>query len=449
MKNQSKMPKSKLKILQNSVIRQNIIRIFIIFLFILISLILFKKFNQYSNQKDFAKLSIIIILFINFLVASFIKSYEKKSLIFFTYFVLILYSVNSLIVYFDHKNTSEKKMEIELKKLNRSFDKRKLIEVVKDERLKGNNIYPYVVPREFLKENKDEIPLTPMSNTKYISCNEFGMWKKIKTDKFGLNNKIFHKKFDILLMGDSFAEGSCVDQEYEPANLFEKKFNLKTYNLGISGNGPLISLALAHEIKKIFEFDYIVWFIFDNDFYDLSLEIKSNYLKEYLKKDFLNNQYFENIEKTNFFQKQYIENNLENFKRGYSLKESLLELKPLISRINKLINKKPNEDLVKYNKDYFEKIFDKISFLYPKKKIFIVYLPETTCFKHRSVECSKRFDELSSYSDEVTFLNFYNFLKNNSDEYKDMYALGQDRAHFSPAGYEYLIEFVYDSIKKN
>ena len=98
--------------------------------------------------------------------------------------------MNSLIVYFDHKNTSEKKMEIELKKLNRNFDKRKLIEVVKDERLKGNNIYPYVVPREFLKKNKDEIPLTPMSNTKYISCNEFGIWKKIKTDKFGLNNKI-------------------------------------------------------------------------------------------------------------------------------------------------------------------------------------------------------------------------------------------------------------------
>ena len=28
-------------------------------------------------------------------------------------------------------------------------------------------------------------------------------------------------------------------------------------------------------------------------------------------------------------------------------------------------------------------------------------------------------------------------------------ALGQDRAHFSPAGYEHLIEFVYDSIKRN
>ena len=449
MKNQLKRLKNKLKILQISVIRDNILKIFIIFIFLSISLILLTKFNKYFEQKDFAKLVIIIIIFINFLGAFFIKSYEKKSLIFFTYFILILYSVNSLIVYFDYKNTSKKNMEIELKKLNKNFDKRKIIEVVKDERLKGNNVYPYVVPREFLKKNRKEIPLTPIPNTEYISCNEFGTWKKIKTDKFGFNNKIFLKKFDILLMGDSFAEGSCVNQEYEPANLFERKYNLKTYNIGISGNGPLISLALAHEINKVLEFNYIAWFIFDNDFYDLSLEIKSNYLKEYLNKDFSNNQYFKKIAKTNIFQKQYINNNLENFKRGYPLKENLLELKPLISRINKLINSRPNEDLVEYNKDYFEKIFDKINYLYPEKKIFIVYLPEATCFKHRSNECLNRFNELKTYSDKVIFLNFYDFLKKNVDNYKDMYALGQDRAHFSPSGYEYLVEFVYDSIERN
>ena len=46
--------------------------------------------------------------------------------------------------------------------------------------------------------------------------------EKIKTDKFGLNNKNFLRSFDLLLMGDSFAEGSCVNQEYEPANLLKK-----------------------------------------------------------------------------------------------------------------------------------------------------------------------------------------------------------------------------------
>ena len=108
--------------------------------------------------------------------------------------------------------------------------------------------------------------------------------KKIKTDKLGLNNERFIDTFDILLMGDSFAEGSCVNQLDEPANLLNQNYNLKTYNTGISGNGPLLSLALAHEIKPLIDFHTIIWLIFDNDFYDINLEIQSSFLKNYLIK---------------------------------------------------------------------------------------------------------------------------------------------------------------------
>ena len=154
--------------------KQRILKLFIYFLFILISLISLKKFNQYLSQNDFAKLGLIIILFTNFLAGSLIKSFTKYSLIFFVYFVLILYSVNSLIVYVDYNNLPQKKIENKLKQDNKNYDKRNLIEVVKEERLKGNNIYPYVVPREFLKFNKKKIPLTPIPNSNYVSCNEFG-----------------------------------------------------------------------------------------------------------------------------------------------------------------------------------------------------------------------------------------------------------------------------------
>ncbi len=195
-------------------------------------------------------------------------------------------------MYFDLQNSTEKKIQKILNSSSKKFDKRKILEVVKDERNQGKDIYPYVVPRQFLKENTETIPLTPLPNTFYVSCNEYGEWKKIKTDKFGLNNKNFLRSFDLLLMGDSFAEGSCVNQEYEPANLLKKKYNLKTYNIGISGNGPLLSLALAHEIKTLTDFNYIVWLIYDNDFYDVHLELKSKYLKNYLEKNFNNNNYF-------------------------------------------------------------------------------------------------------------------------------------------------------------
>ncbi len=415
---------------------------------LILSLILLKKFNKYYSENDFAKILILIILIINFLFGLIYRNFLKISLISFFYFVFTLYSVNGLLVYFDLQNSTEKKIQKILNSSSKKFDKRKILEVVKDERNQGKDIYPYVVPRQFLKENTETIPLTPLPNTFYVSCNEYGEWKKIKTDKFGLNNKNFLRSFDLLLMGDSFAEGSCVNQEYEPANLLKKKYNLKTYNIGISGNGPLLSLALAHEIKTLTDFNYIVWLIYDNDFYDVHLELKSKYLKNYLEKNFNNNNYFSLLHQSTEFQKEYIEENMNSFKRGFSLKESILELKPLIYRINKLLSQKKSDEVFEYNKNIFNKIFNKIVYLYPEKKIFVVYLPETTCFKYRSIECSQRFDEMKSFSDKIIFLNFFDHVKKNFKDYKKIYALGMDRSHFSHEGYAELVKFIYNTIQE-
>ena len=77
-----------------------------------------------------------------------------------------------------------------------------------------------MVPREFLKKDRDQIHLSPLANTIYVSCNEFGEWKKIKTDKLGFNNKTFINSFDILL----------ILQNVFLSSLFKKNYNLKTYN---------------------------------------------------------------------------------------------------------------------------------------------------------------------------------------------------------------------------
>ena len=60
-----------------------------------------------------------------------------------------------MLIYFDLQNLPEKQKEKILSKKNIKFDKRKILEVVKDERILGKDIYPHVVPREFLKQNKD------------------------------------------------------------------------------------------------------------------------------------------------------------------------------------------------------------------------------------------------------------------------------------------------------
>ena len=439
----------KYKIFFQEKIKKKILQLFLFFLFLIVALVLFQKFEKYFNQNDIAKISILFFFsFITFFGSLFNKL-TKLFTIILIYFILILYLTNSLLVLVDYNFSNQKNIEKILKKKGKKFDNRSLLEVVLDERKQGKEIYPHVVPREFLKKREDKLmPLTPMPDTEYVSCNEYGKWKKIKTDKLGFNNEVFMKSFDILIMGDSFAEGSCVQNSFEPTILFKNYSNKNAYSIGISGNGPLLSLALAHEVKDLVDFDYLVWLIYDNDFYDIKLESKSDYLKKYLDKNFENNNYFLNQDKFIKYQKNYINKNLNSFKTGYSLKENLLELKAIIYKINTIFAERNLKENYDYNDKNFQKIFQKINFLYPDKKKFVVYLPETSCFESRSKECDKRFLHLKNSSSKINFINFYEFIKNEIEDYKTMYALGQKNSHFSEYGYNRLIKHIDHELNK-
>ena len=430
-------------------IKNNLIRFILFIIFAFLLLVLLQKFDRYVSQNNFAKIIILSILIVNFFLGFLIKKFSRPSIYLFLNFFFILYSLNGLIILFNYKNLPQNKIAEILKKNSLIYDKRTMLQVVLDERSKGKEVYPYVVPREFLsKTNKEKLVLAPMPNSTYISCNEYGEWKKINTDNLGFNNKKNFINFDILLMGDSFSEGSCVESNYEPANLLTNKHSIKTYNIGVSGNGPLTSLAIAHEIKNQLQFNRIVWFIYDNDFYDLSLEIQSKNLKKYLDKDYLSNDYFSKVKKISSFQKKFINTNIDSLDKKYSLKEDLLELRPLIFKINTLIlNKKLNiDDFYIKKKELFEKIFFKLLILYPNKDIYVVYLPETSCFNLRGNDCKKRFEILNSSSEHINFLNFYKYIKENKKNYKSFYALQQEGAHFSPNGYKELINFIINKI---
>ena len=428
--------------------QQNIFRCISFCIFIILSTILFIKFNKYYNQNNFAKIILLFILTCNFLIGSFYLNFFKKNIIFAFYFFLILYSINSLLVIFDLINLPENQIKKINQRMGKSFDHRNLIEVISEERKKGNNIFPYVVPREFISKNiSNKIILTPITNQNYVSCNEYGFWKKIKTDRMGFNNKIALSNFDILLVGDSFAEGSCVHQNNEPANLFKNKYNIETYNIGISGNGPLINLALLHELNNKFNFKKIVWFFYDNDFYDLKVEYQNIQLKEYLSKNFKKNNYFLKLKDTNKYQKKYIEENLKSFKKRYSIKENLFELKPLLHRLNRILNFKKNQkNNYLIEKELLIQIFEKVKTLYDNKEIYLVYIPETSCFKSRKIDCEKRAMILKNLVKKKNFINFYETIKNGSQEYKKYYALGIDNFHLSNYGYQYLVDTVHKKI---
>ena len=150
-------------------IKNRILQIFLFFIFLAISLIIFKKFNKYYSQNDFAKIIILVLLAINFFFGFAIKKFSKLSLIFLSYFLLIIYSVNSLLVYFDLQNTPKKQIEKILNKRGETF------------RFKDNG------RREGLLKNKKAYLIITSGGTKLNSREDFlTPWLKFILNFFGI-----------------------------------------------------------------------------------------------------------------------------------------------------------------------------------------------------------------------------------------------------------------------
>ena len=78
--------------------------------------------------------------------------------------------------------------------------------------------------------------------------------------------------------------------------------------------------------------------------------------------------------------------------------------------------------------------------------MLFIYLKQLVLKK--TEECNQRFNEISSFSENIIYLNFFQYLKDNIKNYKEMYALGLDRAHFSLLVTITLVEFIYKNIQK-
>ena len=85
------------------------------------------------------------------------------------------------------------------------------------------------------------------------------------------------------MLGDSYAEGLCENEINDTAGHL-RSLGLNTINYGVTGTGPLTSLAIAREYIKTFKPKYVIYLYFEgNDLRDLNWE-KNTFLKKYLKK---------------------------------------------------------------------------------------------------------------------------------------------------------------------
>jgi len=292
----------------------------------------------------------------------------KKILSYFKFFIIylliIIYSLELLTTIFlgkkynlTSKNLDELRFEKSLDKKN--FDRRDNITAFIEEKKKYPDLSPsyrysqsqWLLYRQnkkivdFINKkiiNKEIVPFRGPINKKTLGCNEDGLRRIINNDKFGFQNEndVYLKKIDIMIIGDSFAEGVCFNEKNDIAGLIRNKTPLNAINYGISGAGPLLSLAVLKEYGSTFKPKDVFYLFYEgNDMDDLIAE-KETFLLNYL------GNYEQNLLKN----RKDIEIFLNDFENiAYQIIKN-----NNLNKANKVQSKDNKRKYVEYLKDFFE-----------------------------------------------------------------------------------------------
>jgi len=187
---------------------------------------------SFSTLTIYQNFSIILIIIFSFtfvlLILAILNLINKKK--FFQYFSVIFLSLFIINLLFDSFSEKTKNIQNEMfyksllkdKNSNYKFDFRTKKQVVEDLKKETNsNVYPVTHPKYKINlkdySYKDIFPLSGISKSTVVFCNESGEYSIYQSDRYGFNNPDINydnnTKERVMLIGDSFVHGACVDQE--------------------------------------------------------------------------------------------------------------------------------------------------------------------------------------------------------------------------------------------
>ena len=255
---------------------------------------------------------------------------KRLILVFIIYFILIIYLLELSVLIFlkkEHNLIDHSMDELKLMatKKVKNFDTRSDFLAYQQQKLENKNLSPsFKITEKHLFggdyknhiknfynskiENGNKIPFRGPINKPSLGSNEDGFREIINNDKFGFknSNKIYNKKINIIVVGDSFAEGIPFGNENDIANQIRSNSNMNALNLGIGGTGPLTSYATIKEYGENFQPETILYLFYEgNDLDDLMIENKT-FLNRYLSLNY-SQSLFESREELIVFLDEYEE----------------------------------------------------------------------------------------------------------------------------------------------
>lgn len=199
-------------------------------------------------------------------------------------FVAGIYLIEGYLTFWKDPK-KEVKAKIYKKTTGLEYDTRSKTQAYKDLKKIKNNFTIRVTPLNFINKQSYLYPLSGVSNAETLQCNENGYFSMYKSDRYGFNNpdtEWDRKTIEFLLVGDSFAHGSCVNRPNDIASVLRVLTNKPVLNLGYAANGPLTEYATLREYLKP-NVKKVIWVYYEfNDLLDLKNELKNRILINYL-----------------------------------------------------------------------------------------------------------------------------------------------------------------------
>ena len=255
-------------------------------------------------------------------------TYFKNFGLILVYLILILYSLEFLTLIFLKKEYNFNQLSFdELRKIkvdeyskDNFFEKRTRIENFLEDKddfdlkpvFRYSNFYFNKFDKDnkiknFIQNKKKLIPFRGPFNSNVLGSNEDGIREIMFNDMFGFKNEnyIYQNQIDLMVIGDSFAEGVPFGNDFHVAKLINNKTDFNALNYGVSATGPLLSLAIIREYGEYFNPKDIFYLFYEgNDLTDMMHE-KDTFLINYLEDDNFKQNLIENTQQLNDFFQEY------------------------------------------------------------------------------------------------------------------------------------------------
>ena len=436
---------------------------------------IYYSFETLSIYKNLSTFLIIFFSFIFILIFLAVFSLINKKK-FLQYFSIVFFSLFFTNLFFDLFEDNIKKKNNETfykdllkdKNIYNKFDFRTQKQVVDDLKKIKPNVYPVIHPKHNVTKNSkltsNLFPLSGISKSTIVFCNESGKYSIYKSDRYGFNNPDINydnfTKKKVMLIGDSFVHGACVDEENTLSSQLNK-INIPSFSISYGGNGPLLELATLIEYVIVVKPKIILWFYSENDLFDLNDEKKSEILMKYLNDYDFNQKLTKRQNEIDNFWKELLlrDFNIEDYVY-YTKKKNFFQ--KFLRKVERAFLLKPSRDILKnYYKEKFKNFYlarDKSNLELFKRIIFkakqisnmhnasfyFVYLPFLKSVQDKPLDSKNDIIKIVEELD-IEIIDFYNYLTKEVNKPESFFPLGR-HGHYNEEGYKILSDLISKSL---